>query len=314
MRSTTGAPSATCGSPSRGYGRPVGLSGPFSDWRPEHLTVVIPVLDQAVLLNEQLRAIAAQDLTLPYDVFIADNGSHDETLSVIERWADRDPRFRGIDASQRKGPAAARNAAAAEAAGDALAFCDADDVVSPSWLTGCVAALGGADVVAGAFDFGALNGRPGGSPVQHYTSHFEFLPAGLGANLAVRADAFRSVGGFDETLTAGEDIDLCWRLQLQGWHFVYAPAAVVAKRERTDARSRRHQAFAYGRHDVALYRRFRSSGMGRNLRLTGKTYAWLVLNAPLALVSSARRTLWTRSFFIRLGRLVGSAGQHVFYP
>jgi cellulose synthase/poly-beta-1,6-N-acetylglucosamine synthase-like glycosyltransferase len=266
------------------------------------------------LLDQQLQAISSQELPLPFDVIIADNGSRDATASVIARWTERDPRFRGIDASMRPGPAAARNAGVAGAAGDAVAFCDADDVVRPGWLAGCVAALGAADVVAGVFDFDTLNGRAGRSPVQHYTSHFDFLPAGLGANLAVRTEAFRSVGGFDETLTAGEDIDLCWRMQLRGMRFAAAPDAVVAKRERTDARSRRRQAFAYGRHDAVLYRRFRVSGMRRNVRLTGKTYAWLVLNAPLALVSRPRRSVWTRSFYLRLGRLSASAAQRVFYP
>lgn len=292
----------------------MGRPGLLPDWRPEHLTVVIPVLDQAALLDEQLRAIAAQKLSLPFDVIVADNGSRDGTASVIARWGDRDPRFRGIDASRRPGPAAARNAGAAEATGQALAFCDADDVVGPGWLAGCVAALSAADVVAGVFDFDALNGRSGRSPVQHYASHFDFLPAGLGANLGVRTDAFRSVGGFDEFLSAGEDIDLCWRLQLQGRRFAAAPDAVVAKRERTDPRSRRRQAISYGRHDAALYRRFRAHGMRRNLWLTVKTYAWLVLNAPLALLPGSRRVLWSRSLFIRLGRLAGSVEQRVFYP
>jgi glycosyltransferase involved in cell wall biosynthesis len=266
------------------------------------------------LLDQQLQAISAQDLQVPFEVIVADNGSRDGTAAVIARWTDRDPRFRGIDASIRRGPAAARNAGAAEAAGDALAFCDADDVVRPGWLAGCLAALSGADVVAGEFDFGALNGRTAGSPAQHYTSHFDFLPAGLGANLAVRTAAFWSVGGFDETLTAGEDIDLCWRMQLQGRRFAPAPGAVVAKRERSDARSGRRQYFSYGRHDAALYRRFRAHGMRRNDRLTLKTYAWLLLNAPVALLGGGRRALWSRSLFLRLGRIVGSVEQRVFYP
>jgi GT2 family glycosyltransferase len=266
------------------------------------------------LLDQQLQAISEQELQLPFEVVIADNGSRDATPSVIARWSDRDPRFRGIDASTRRGPAAARNAGAAVATGDALLFCDADDVVRPGWLAGCVAALREADVAAGVFDFGALNGRPGSAPSQQYTSQFGFLPAGLGANLAVRTAAFRSVGGFDETLSAGEDLDLCWRLQLQGWCFASAPGAVVAKRERSDGRGGRRQYFAYGRHDAALYRRFKAHGMPRNHQLTLKTYVWLVLNAPLALLPGGRRAVWSKSFFLRLGRLRGSMEQRVFYP
>jgi cellulose synthase/poly-beta-1,6-N-acetylglucosamine synthase-like glycosyltransferase len=314
---SAGAPTSAIdhlGRARRLYRRRVGRSGPGSDRRPGHLTVVIPVLDQSAELDRQLQAVAAQDLAVSFDVVVADNGSRDATPSVIARWMRRDPRIRRVDASMRRGPGAARNAGAAQASGDVLAFCDADDLVRPGWLAGCVAALDEADVVAGVFDFGALNGRPDSSPVQQYTAQFDFLPAGLGANLAVRTDAFRSVGGFDETMTAGEDIDLCWRMQVQGWRFAPAPDAVVAKRERSDARSRRRQALTYGRHDPVLYARFRSHGMRRNHRLTGKTYAWLVLNAPLALLSGSRRALWSRSFFIRLGRLMGSVEQRVFYP
>jgi hypothetical protein len=53
--------------------------------------------------------------------------------------------------------------------------------------------------------------------------------------------------------------------------------------------------------------------MQRNDRLTLKTYAWLVLNAPLALFAEGRRAVWSRSLFLRLGRIVGSVEQRVFY-
>jgi glycosyltransferase involved in cell wall biosynthesis len=285
-----------------------------SSGRPQKVTVVVPVLDQADELDQQLTAISTQDLHLPFEVIVADNGSRDGTAAVIRRWTQRDGRIRGFDASARRGAAAARNAGAAQATGEVIAFCDADDVVRPGWLAGCVAALGEADVVAGGLDIGPERGRPPRSPAQLCASEFDFLPAGVGANLVVRTAAVRSVGGFDETMTAGEDIDLCWRMQLQGWRFASATDAVVRKRDRSDAASRRRQAFSYGRHDARLYRRYKQHGMRRNHRLTVKTYAWLILNAPLALLSSRRRAQWTRAFFLRLGRLRGSAEQHLFYP
>ena len=87
-------------------------------------------------------------------------------------------------------------------------------------------------MVAGVFDFWSLNGRPGAPLQPAATQQLGFLPAGLGANLAVRRSAFDEVGGFAEELHVGEDIDLCWRLQLRGFRFAVATDAVVAKRER----------------------------------------------------------------------------------
>lgn len=278
------------------------------------LSVVVPVLDQAAELAEQLTALAAQRTAIPFEVVVADNGSRDLTPRVIREHAAADSRIVGVDASDRRGPAAARNIGAARATGDALAFCDADDVVDPDWVQSLVEALENADLVAGAFDFGSLNGATRSCTPEHYADTFAFLPAGLGANLAVRRRAFDVAGGFAEDLLAGEDVDLCWRLQLAGFDFVATTAAVVAKRERTQAPARRHQLVSYGRHDAALYRRFRRYGMRRNLGLTLKTYGWLLLNGPRAVADPDVRVRWTRAAFIRWGRLLGSVQHRVLFP
>ena len=107
-----------------------------------------------------------------------------------------------------------------------------------------------------------------------------FLPAGLGANLAVRREAFESVGGFAEELLIGEDIDLCWRLQLEGYRFVIEFGAVVAKRERPGFQEVFRQAAAYGRSGPALYRRHRRTGAKRNLGGAAKSWLWLVVLSP----------------------------------
>ena len=80
--------------------------------------------------------------------------------------------------------------------GDLLAFCDADDVVQPGWLSAVASALEDADVAAGVFDFWSLNGRPASTLQPAATWQLGFLPAGLGANLGVRRHAFEEVGGF----------------------------------------------------------------------------------------------------------------------
>ena len=126
------------------------------------------------------------------------------------------------------GPAVARNRAAAVASGDVLAFVDADVVVAPDALPGMCRLLDmrdrDLDGVFGAYDLSP--------PERNFMSQYKNLShayvhevgdthastfwAGLGA---VRADAFRSVGGFDERFRRPsiEDIELGYRLVAAGY-------------------------------------------------------------------------------------------------
>jgi glycosyltransferase involved in cell wall biosynthesis len=278
----------------------------------QRATVVIPAFNCADLLDRQLQAVHEQVCPIPWDVVVGDNGSTDHLASVVEGWQTRGLDVSVIDASARRGPAAARNLAAAAATGDALVFTDADDQVAPGWLAASVAALADHDVVAGALDYRLLNdlGESVGqnpSPLQ-----FNFLPAGLGANLAVRRSAFEAVDGFSEELTVGEDIDMCWRLQQLGFRFGYAADSLVHKSERLTAAEQRRQSFAYGRGDPLLFRRHRGNGMPHTPWLTLKTWVWLIVNV-VSIGSATGRARWSRVLFLRLGRLVGSVEQRVVY-
>jgi GT2 family glycosyltransferase len=277
------------------------------------ISVVIPVRNGAPWLDEQLRALSEQNCTEPWEVVVADNGSTDGSLAVADAWSRRCSSIRWVDASEMRGAPAARNVGVRAAVGELLAFCDADDVVSPDWLQACAKALAEADAVAGFFDLWSLNGLAPSAPVPAATRQLGFLAAGLGANMAVRRAAFEDVGGFAEDLIVGEDVDLCWRLQLRGYRFSVVPAAIVAKRERRELREVFRRATAYGRSGPALYRRHRSAGARRDLAGAAKSWAWLLFSAP-GLVEPARRTEWTRTAGVRIGRIIGSARHRVFFP
>src|SRR5512145_3332960 len=115
------------------------------------------------------------------------------------------------------GPACARNRAAAAATGDVFLFVDSDVVVAPDALPGLLDVLAGRPEIAGVF--GAYDDAPAEPNfmsqyrnLSHAYIHEVGMPeavtfwAGLGA---VRAAAFRMVGGFDERFTrpSVEDIE-----------------------------------------------------------------------------------------------------------
>jgi glycosyltransferase involved in cell wall biosynthesis len=285
-------------------------------WQPGEgplISVVVPVRNGMPWLEEQLRALAAQQFELDWEVVVADNGSEDETSSCVLRWSERCPRIRLVDAAARRGPGAARNIGVGATKGRLLAFCDADDVVQPGWLASMRAALADADLIAGVFDFTALDGIPQSIPVPAATRQLGFLPFALGANLGVRKEAFEAVRGFSEELSAGEDVDLCWRLQLAGYRFAVNSDAAVQKRDRSGARPQFSAAWSYGQCGPRLFRMYRGSGMQRDMRGAAKAWVWLAI-ASLGLVNPKRRPQWLRTFGVRAGRLASSVQQRVFFP
>ena len=277
------------------------------------ISVVVPVRDGLPWLEDQLEALAGQHVDEAWEVVVADNGSTDESRRVVARWAEADPSIRLVDASARRGAGAARNIGVGAARGDLLVFCDADDVVHPGWLEACTRALGDADVVAGAFDRTSLNGGGHSEAEPAATRQLGFLPAGLASNLAVRRRAFDAVGGFAEDLLVGEDIDLCWRLQLNGYRFALARDAVVSRRERAELGKLFRQTFAYGKCGPVLYRRYRHAGAHRDLSGAAKGWAWLVAGLARLGRREGRRE-WIRAAGVRLGRIVGSFESRVFFP
>ena len=277
------------------------------------LSVILPVRNGLPWLGEQLEALGNQQCDDSWEVVIADNRSTDGSRELAESWAEQRGNARVVDASAVLGAPAARNVGVLAARGELLAFCDADDRVDPGWVRACIDALEGADVVAGVYDFASLNGLDAAEAAPAATRQLGFLPAGLTANLAVRREAYEAVSGFDESMLLGDDIDFCWRVQLQGFTFAIARTALVSKRERSTGREVFRQTTAYGRCGPVLFRRHRACGARRDLRGAFKSWVWLVVAIP-RLLQPGQRQRWIRTAGMRSGRLVGSVQQRTFFP
>src|SRR2546430_5759591 len=185
------------------------------------LSVVIPCRNTADQLPVQLWALAREKWQGWWEVVIADNGSTDGTREVAEAFKDRLPRLLVVDASARRGAAYARNVGARSASGEAFLFLDADDEIAPGYLPAMADALAYHDFVAAYRDSESLN--PGWArmsrhthPYEGFRTCFNSLPHAGGTRIGVRRSIFESVGGFDQNLLRGEDVDYCWRVPLAG--------------------------------------------------------------------------------------------------
>jgi glycosyltransferase involved in cell wall biosynthesis len=288
---------------------------------PVRLSVVIPCYNDADVLGEQLEALTRQSWDHPWEVVIADNGSTDASMSVAEGYRDRLPLLRIIDASDRSGPAHARNVGAREARGDLLVFVDADDVVAPGWLAALGNALEDVSFVASRHDFTELNDpmiqrtrrNKQDEGLQPY-KHPPFYPHASGSGLGVRREIHEAMGGFDEDLPNLQDTDYCWRVQLAGTELHFVGDAVVHYRFRDSLRGIYVQGMNYGEHNVLLYKRYRSKGMPKaNWKRGVRAWIDLVLSAP-DLLEEEKRLRWVRQLGWRVGRVKGCIKHRVFAP
>lgn len=220
------------------------------------ITVVVPTFRRPAALARCLASLAAQDYpTDRLEVVIADDGgtmpldgviaAHATVLSLVPL------------ALPHGGPAAARNAGAAIARGEILAFIDDDCTADPRWLSTLEASLRRHPTAAVGGRI--LNGVPDNPYVrashtllaflyQHYHEQQRgWLPFFTTNNLAMRTETFAAVGGFDPSFTfASEDRDWSDRCRRAGRALVHAPEAMVTHAPELSMRRYLRMHFRYG--------------------------------------------------------------------
>jgi GT2 family glycosyltransferase len=194
-----------------------------------------------------------------YEVIVVDDGSTDATPQIAARHRVR------LVSTPNRGLSAARNTGLAMATGDVVAYIDDDAYADPYWLTYLAATFLTTDHVGAGGpnvpppDDGdlalAVAASPGG-PVHVLLSdqEAEHLP---GCNMAFRRWALQAIGGFDVRFrTAGDDVDVCWRLRDRGWTLGFNAAALVWHHRRGSVRAYWRQQVGYGRAEGLLERKW----------------------------------------------------------
>lgn len=275
------------------------------------LSVIVCAHNEEEHLPDQLDALLSQNWDRPWEVVVVVNRSTDQTAAVVERTAARDQRIRLVRADERAGQCYAMNVGASAARAEHLAFCDADDVVAPGWVSSMGRGLQRHDVVTGPHEVDLLNPRwladsRGRSIEQPVGSFAGIFPCIRGAGWGVHRSLYTRLGGMDETYTAGQDIDFSLRCWLAGVPIVGLPDAVVHYRYRDTPRALWRQGFSYGRHRPRIARLLREHGKPAPPALAGWK-SWLLLLTRLpTLVSPSGRATWMWIAGNRVGQVVGS--------
>jgi glycosyltransferase involved in cell wall biosynthesis len=199
-------------------------------------SVVIPFCNSAATLVRAVESVRAQT-SRAREIICVDDGSTDDSAATLERFGEGIRLLR----QPNQGPSAARNAGLAIAAGDFVAFLDADDYWMPTMLERCGAALDADPACVLAYcDAKVVDARgetTRASMVNAERAHAPSMDELLGqmwpivpSTALMRRDAARACGGFNQKLRSCEDIHF-WLLMREQGTFAYVPEALAAKTE-----------------------------------------------------------------------------------
>lgn len=222
------------------------------------VSVVVASYNGARTLAACLKSLTV--LNYPrYEIILVDDGSTDDTHRITSSFPD----VRYVHQSH-QGLSVARNTGIAAARGEIIAFTDADCRADEDWLYYTVGSLLQGDYVGmGGHNFlppedgpvaAAVMASPGGPAHVMLTDRLaEHIP---GCNMIFYKWALEEIGGFDPLYhRAGDDVDICWRLQQRGYQIGFSSGGFVWHYRRNTVQAYLSQQQGYGEAEAMLVRR-----------------------------------------------------------
>ena len=244
------------------------------------ISVVVCAYNAASTMDDCLASFAK--VTYPdFEVIVVDDGSTDETGAISDHYASIAPYIHVIH-QPNLGLSAARNVGLNASRGQIVAYTDSDCSVDPHWL----------HYMAWAFTdprFIAVGGPNLAPPEDNRTAACVAVSPGApthvlltdeiaehvpGCNMAYRKEYLAGIGGFDATYrAAGDDVDVCWRLQNEGHIIGFSAAMTVWHHRRNTVSAYLKQQKGYGRAEALLLPKHKDRfNMLGNSRWAGRIY------------------------------------------
>ena len=239
------------------------------------ISVVVCTYNGAHIIRDCLEGLRKLDYP-DFEVIVVNDGSTDATATIVQEYDVR------LINTEQRGLSRARNTGMEAATGEIIAYIDDDAYPDPHWLTYLAAAfsrtahagIGGPNIAPPGDGFFAdcVANAPGNpTHILLTDQEAEHIP---GCNMAVRKSCLEAIGGFDPRYrTAGDDVEMCWRLRQQGWTLGFSPAAVVWHHRRNSVRTYWKQQRGYGRAEALLEAKWPEKyNVAGHLTWTGRIY------------------------------------------